>query len=325
VRNKGESLVITVFGSINLDLIGNVERLPRPGETVMGGGFAIAAGGKGANQALAAARAGAVTRMVGAVGKDDFAATALALLREGNVDLSRVRASEGPTGTALILVDAGGENVIAVIPGANGTVGTGDAEALDFASGDVLLLQLEVPVSAIEMVARRARAAGAYVLLNFAPFRADALGLIANVTHLIVNETECAQIASALGISGGGPAAQARSLGTRHGVTVIVTLGKGGVLAADKGEITTAPALAVEAIDTVGAGDTFCGYLATALAEGQALKDALRLAATAGSLACTKAGAQPSVPLRPDVEGAIKHAAAGRRGGEGAAGRSVSG
>jgi ribokinase len=297
--------MITVFGSINLDLIGNVERLPRPGETVPGSGFATAAGGKGANQALAVARAGAAIRMVGAVGKDDFAPVALALLRAGNVDLSRVRAAGRPTGVALILVEAGGENVIAVIPGANGTMSEADAEMLDFDPRDVLVLQLEVPVSSIEVAAKRARAAGAHVLLNFAPFRADALGLIPYATHLIVNETECALIASALGMSGGEPAAQAQALVSGYGNTVIVTLGKDGVLAAEAGEVSSAPALAVEAIDTVGAGDTFCGYLAAALAEGQLLEDALRLAATAGSLACTKAGAQPSVPMRAEVEAAM--------------------
>src|SRR5688572_25249802 len=134
--------MITVFGSINLDLIGGVERLPKPGETVPGHGFATAPGGKGANQALAAARAGATVRMVGAVGRDAFAGEALALLGAGGVDLSLVREVDGPTGVALILVDRAGENVIAVIPGANGTVTEADAAALDFAPGDVLVLQL---------------------------------------------------------------------------------------------------------------------------------------------------------------------------------------
>jgi ribokinase len=301
--------VITVFGSINLDLIGGVERLPRPGETVPGTTFATAPGGKGANQALAAARAGAPVRMVGAVGKDEFAAPALALLRAGGVDLSRVRAVEGPTGVALILVDAGGENVIAVIQGANGAVGEADASAQDFSAGDVLALQLEVPVPSIEVAAKRALAAGTHVLLNFAPFRADALGLIPLATHLIVNETECALIAAASGLPGGEPATQAQALGARYGNTVIVTLGKDGVLAAEGGSITTAPALAVAAIDTVGAGDTFCGYLAAALAEGQHLEQAIGVAAAAGSLACTKSGAQPSIPRRAEVEAAMRAAA----------------
>jgi len=294
--------VITVFGSINLDLIGGVGRLPRPGETVPGTTFATAPGGKGANQALAAARAGASVRMVGAVGKDEFAAPAQSLLRAGGVDLSSVLTVEEPTGVALILVDSAGENVIAVIPGANGMLTPATAAALDFHPGDALVLQLEVPVGAIEPAARRARDAGAYVLLNFAPFRADALPLIELATHLIVNEGECALIAEALGIGGSEPPAQARALADRYDIAVVVTLGKHGALLVENGRTERVSALAVSAIDTVGAGDTFCGYLAAGLSVGQPITEALALASAAASLACTKAGAQPSIPLRSEVE-----------------------
>ena len=297
--------MITVFGSINFDLIGGVERLPRPGETVSGGAFATAAGGKGANQALAAARAGARVRMVGAVGRDDFATPALALLREGGVDLTGLREVEGATGVALILVDGAGENVIAVMPGANATVGEADAEALQFGPDDVLLLQLEVPVHGIEAVARRAKRAGARVLLNFAPFRADALGLLPHVTHLIVNESECDLVAASLAVSGTDTVDQARTLAAKLDLNVVATLGKEGAIAASGGEVFTAPALAVQVVDTVGAGDTFCGYLATALEEGGALADGLALAAAAGSLACTRPGAQPSIPKRAEVAAAL--------------------
>jgi ribokinase len=297
--------VITAFGSINLDLIGNVERLPRPGETVLGSGFATAPGGKGANQALAAARAGAAVRMVGAVGRDDFATAALSLLRAGEVDLSRVRAVDGPTGVALILVDTAGENVIAVIPGANGAVTAADAEALDFGPEDVLLLQLEVPMTAMEAAARRARAAGARVVLNFAPFRKEGLALLPHVTHLVVNESECELIAEAMDIRAPTTAEQARALAERCDLTVVATLGKDGALAFAEGRSETAAALPVEPVDTVAAGDTFCGYLATGLAEGMPLGEALSLASAAGSLACTKAGAQPSIPVRAAVEDAL--------------------
>ena len=205
--------MITVFGSINLDLIGVVERLPRPGETVPGRTFATAPGGKGANQALAARRAGAAVRIVGAVGGDGFAESALSLLRADALDLALVRAVAAPTGVALILVDSVGENVIVVVPGANGGVSEEQAEGLAFLPGDVLLLQLEVPTPAIRAAARRARAAGARVLLNFAPFRVEALDLLDAVTHLVVNETECALIAEALGVLGARPwSASARSL-----------------------------------------------------------------------------------------------------------------
>lgn len=300
--------MITVFGSINLDLIGSVKRLPRPGETVPGRAFSTAPGGKGANQALAARRAGAAVRMVGAVGNDDFADLALALLKESGVDLSRIRAADGPTGVALILVEATGENVIAVIPGGNGTVSEADAETLEFQPNDVLLLQLEIPVPAMAVAVRRARSAGARVLLNFAPFRDDALELVRGATHLVVNETECALLADALAVAEGPIEARARVLSTQNSATVIVTLGSDGASAVEEGVMLSAPALAVEAIDTVGAGDTFCGYLATALAQGQSLERALRTAAAAGSLACTKSGAQPSIPRRNEVEAALKAA-----------------
>jgi ribokinase len=302
--NSEELKVITVFGSINLDLIGGVERLPRPGETVPGGAFATAPGGKGANQALAARRAGSAVRMVGAVGADGFAETALSLLRADGVNLGLVAKVDAPTGVALILVDRVGENVIVVIPGANGTVSATQAETLSFAADDVLLLQLEVPVAAVETVARRARAAGARVLLNFAPFRAEAIGAAAHATHLVVNETECALIAEALGLKSAPLETQARALSERWDAAVIVTIGKDGVVAVAEGRAYRAEALPVDPVDTVGAGDTFCGYLAAALAEGQTLDAALALAAAAGSLACTKAGAQPSIPSRGEVEAA---------------------
>lgn len=297
--------MIAVFGSINLDLIGSVERLPRPGETVPGGAFHAAPGGKGANQALAASRAGAAVRMVGAVGNDSFAEAALSLLRAGKVDLSGVKTTDQPTGVALILVDRVGENVIAVVPGANAAVTEADAGSIDFAPGGVLLLQLEVPVAAILSVARRARAGGAIVLLNFAPFREDALALAHEVTHLIVNESECALLADALGLAPGSLEARARAIAERTSATVIVTLGREGAIAIENDRTLAAPALAVDPVDTVGAGDTFCGYLAAALGEGKPLAEALRIAATAGSLACAKPGAQPSIPDRREVEVAI--------------------
>lgn len=293
--------VITIFGSINLDLVSRVERLPRPGETVPGRDFVSAPGGKGANQALAAARAGAKVRMIGAVGSDGFAAEALSLLRAGEVDLGRVREVAGTTGVALILVEETGENVIAVVSGANGTLTASDAVQVDFAPGDVLLVQLEVPVSAIEAIARRARAAGAMVLLNFAPFCADALDLVRHATHLIVNETECAALADAFGMPGGEISEQAKALAAQHTLTTIVTLGGDGALVAREGSVESVTARAVEVVDTVGAGDTFCGYLAVALAEAKPLSEALAFAAAAGSLACTRPGAQPAIPDRRAV------------------------
>jgi ribokinase len=244
--------------------------------------------------------------MVGAAGSDAFAEPALSLLHGGGVELALVAKVDAPTGVALILVDRKGENVIVVIPGANGTVSARQAETLGFTAGDVLLLQLEVPVAAVEAVARRARAAGAHVLLNFAPFRKDAIETAELATSLIVNETECALVAEAVGLNMASLEDQARALSERFDAAVIVTLGKDGVVAFSEGREHRAAALHVEAVDTVGAGDTFCGYLAAALAEGLALDAALSLAAAAGSLACTKSGAQPAIPLRDEVEAALR-------------------
>jgi ribokinase len=243
--------------------------------------------------------------MIGAVGRDSFAGPALELLRAGGADISRVRTVEGPTGVALILVEETGENVIAVVPGANGTISAADAADLDFAAGDVLLLQLEVPVAAIETAARRAREARATVLLNFAPFRTDAMPLLPHATHLIVNEMECAAIAADSGVAAGTLDDLAIALSKKHDLAVVVTLGADGVIAIENGRIAKASALRVKAIDTVGAGDTFCGYLAAALSKRSPLPEALRWASAAAGLACTKSGAQPAIPLRAEVETAL--------------------
>lgn len=296
---------VVVFGSINLDLIGALDRLPAPGETVHGNRFHTAPGGKGANQALAAARAGGEVRMIGAVGLDAFATEALHLLRESGLDLAAVRMVNHPTGVALILVQGDGENVIVVISGANNAVEGSDAAALEFQAGDVLVMQLEIPTPAIAAAAYRAKQARAHVLLNFAPFRAEALTLLPNVTHLVVNENECAAIAAASGLQAGEPADQAAALSRRFELATIVTLGRDGVVAVVDGRVERASALPVRAIDAVGAGDTFCGYFAAALAEGLPLSTALALAAAAGSLACTRPGAQPAIPLREEVEAAL--------------------
>ncbi len=243
--------------------------------------------------------------MIGAVGNDEFAEPALSLLEADGVDLARVRRAAAPTGVALILVDREGENVIAVIPGANGTVSGADAAGLRAGKQDLLLLQLEVPLGAMAAAAEKARAGGATVVLNFAPFRAEAVPLLSHATHLVVNETECALIAATLGGEAGSIENQAIALAERTAATVIVTLGREGALAVESGKTLRVPALSVAAVDTVGAGDTFCGYLAAGLSEGEPLASVLRLAVAAGSLACTNAGAQPAIPLRADVAQAL--------------------
>jgi ribokinase len=295
--------MITVLGSANLDLIGAVSRLPRPGETVPGGEFSMAAGGKGANQALAARRAGAEVRMFCAVGTDSFAADALLLLRADGVDLSRLKTVAGPTGIAMIFVDGQGENVIAILPGANGSMGVAEAEAAleGMGAGSTLMLQQEIPQAATERALELARAQGVISVLNTAPFLGTTPELARKASIVIANETEFALLC-------GGATEPLDQLmadwARRHRQTVIVTLGPDGARAATPSGSFSVPALRVEPVDTVGAGDTFCGYLAAGLDAGMELEQATRRAAVAASLACLKPGAQPAIPYAAEVEAA---------------------
>lgn len=297
--------MVIVIGSINLDLIATVARLPAPGETVPGDGFSTAPGGKGANQALAAARARATVRMVGAVGRDAFAGEALALLEQGGVDLSAVRHVDTATGVALIFVEKAGENVIAVIPGANGAVLPEEVAGTSIGKGDVVMLQHEIPLVTVEAALQSARKAGAKSILNTAPYRADAASLLGQADYVVANETEFDLYAEALELSGADREAQMRDFAVSSGRILVVTLGGDGVVAATPDKLVHVPALPVEPVDTVGAGDTFCGYLGAGLAAGMPLEAALRRAAAAGSLACLKPGAQPSIPMAAEVDQAL--------------------
>ncbi|MFC3705278.1 ribokinase [Devosia honganensis] len=293
--------MITVFGSTNLDQVGTVTRLPAPGETVAGGSFSMAPGGKGANQALAARRAGARVLHVSAVGQDAFADMALALLEAGGVDLSQMRRADAATGIAMIFVDRQGENVIAILPGANGTMSPGDAERglAALAAGDTLLVQQEVPQAATRRALEIAREKGALSLLNTAPFLPDTAELARLADIVIANETEFSLLS-------GRPIAELDAAMAdwvaATGRTIVVTLGAEGARARTPDGALSVPAHPVVPVDTVGAGDTFCGYLAAALDAGLDLGRALHRAAVAGSLACLNPGAQPAIPLKADVD-----------------------
>lgn len=296
--------MITVFGSTNLDQVGTVSRLPKPGETVAGGTFSMAAGGKGANQALAARRAGAAVRHISAVGKDAFTDLALELLRADGVDLSALKIVDEPTGIAMIFVDGAGENCIAVLPGANGTVTPDDAErALADVQGGILLVQQEIPQAATERALELAKARGMISILNTAPFLPTTRDMAPKASILIANETEFELLS-------GRPIAELDAAmiewSGRHGQIVIVTLGGDGAKAAVGGKLIAVPALKVTPVDTVGAGDTFCGYLAAGLDAGLELEAAMGRAAVAASLACLKPGAQPAIPAAAEVEERVK-------------------
>jgi len=287
--------MILVFGSINLDVLVPVPRLPRPGETVLGRDYALMPGGKGANQALAARRAGASVRLAGAIGEDAFAALALADLRTAGIDLDLVRVVGRPTGCAAIMVGEGGENLIAVASGANRDAVAADVPDAALGPGTLLVCQMEVPAAETAAVIRRARAAGSRVLLNLAPALPLDPTLFAEIDVLVANRGEAASL-------GGDPAPLARVLRQ----ALVVTSGAEGATAflAD-GDVIPVPALNIAAVDTTGAGDTFVGVLAAGLDEGLALEPALRRASAAGGLACLAQGAQTAMPHRAAINAAV--------------------
>jgi ribokinase len=294
--------MVVVFGSINLDLVTRVPRLPSPGETLIGSGFASYPGGKGANQALAAARAGAVVRMYGAVGRDGAAASALVLLRAGTVDVAGIRAVDAPTGCATILVDDAGENAIVVVPGANERVDPDAVPDAVLGAGTVLLLQHEVPSSANAALVARAARAGTRIVLNAAPARPLNRKLLAMIATLIVNVSEAAALAPLFGWPAEAGAFAAAAAAAIDGLEVVVTRGAAGAISVRGHDRIHVPAPEVEVIDTTGAGDAFVGAFAAALDAGDDRPRALSIAIAAGSLACTMHGAQPALPARDAID-----------------------
>ncbi|MEP7099799.1 MAG: ribokinase [Burkholderiales bacterium] len=286
--------MILVAGSANLDFVVRAPRIPAPGETVLGREFATFPGGKGANQAIACARAGgAATHMLLALGDDAYAAPIEASLREAGVATTIVRAAGESTGTAFICLSDDAENAITVAPGANTRLRPADLPPLTGISH--LMLQLETPLDSVTAYARSARAAGVTVVLNAAPAQPLPAALLEAVDMLIVNEGELAAIT---GVAGDLEAALARVAVP----CVIVTLGSQGCRARC-GEVSLQqPAFAVKAVDTTAAGDTFCGALVAALSKGAALAPALRFASAAAAIACTRIGAQASIPTRAEVD-----------------------
>jgi len=297
--------MIVVFGSINLDLVTRVGRFPRAGETIEGSSFGIYAGGKGANQALAAARAGATVRLFGAVGRDGFAEPALAWLAAGGVDLAGVLRVDGATGCATILVDDAGENCIAVVAGANALADPGAVPDSALGPSTLLVLQQEVPPQANAALLARARSLGARAMLNAAPAGELDPRLLGLLDVLIVNEGEASILSRVLGWPTEPEGFASAAIELHAALSVVVTLGAQGALAADHRGLWRAAAAAVEVVDTTGAGDAFVGALAAAIERGDEIGAALRFGVAAGSLACTKAGAQTALPSREAVEAAL--------------------
>jgi ribokinase len=287
---------IVVVGSANMDLVGIAARLPRPGETLLGDDFVMGPGGKGANQATAAARAGASCTFLGAIGSDAFGVTLKARLTASGVDTRQVRIAYGPSGVAIVMVDRSGENSIIVSPGANGSfTALNEDEIAAIAAADVLVCQLEIPVATVTQAARAARAAGTRVVLNAAPAMPLPQELLANVDVLVVNEVEAQTIT---GATRDDPAPLLAVV-----PRVVMTLGAQGAWYGDRdGASRHVAPFDVQTVDSTAAGDAFTGAFAVAWGEGRDVVDAVRWACAAGAACVRKVGASSSLPRRADIE-----------------------
>ncbi|EMC1015508.1 ribokinase [Enterobacter bugandensis] len=296
---------LVVLGSINADHILNLETFPTPGETVTGNQYQVAFGGKGANQAVAAGRSGANIAFIACTGDDDTGERVRKQLASDNIDIAPVSVVEGEsTGVALIFVNAEGENVIGIHAGANAALTTERVEAQRgiIAGAEALLMQLESPVESVLTAAKIAHENHTTVVLNPAPARVLSDELLALVDIITPNETEAEKL-TGIRVENDNDAARAAKVLHAKGIgTVIITLGSRGVWASVNGEGRRVPGFKVKAIDTIAAGDTFNGALATALLEGKAMDDAIRFAHAAAAIAVTRKGAQPSVPWRKEID-----------------------
>jgi ribokinase len=299
---------VFVAGSINMDVVATADRHPQVGETVAGQAVLYFPGGKGANQAVAAAKLGVSTTLIGRLGADAFGDQLRAFLAAQGIDLSFVRQSaEAHTGTAIITV-ANADNTIVVIPGANALVDAADVAQPKLAKGDIAVSQFEIPLPAIGAFFARARAAGATTILNPAPAMAFDRKLLDAVDILVLNETELGLLASQELRSDDDPARfidAARSLQAPHNQTICVTLGPRGALALLEDQPVIVPGHNVKAVDTTGAGDCFVGALAAQLADGAAMRDALHYANAAASICVQRMGAAPSMPTAAEVVAAL--------------------
>ena len=298
--------MIVIFGSMNADLVFSVDALPRPGETVLCPGHQAVAGGKGLNQAVAAARANTdlatSVQMVGRVGPDGFAPLAVDALKDAGVGTEAVNESALPTGCAAVIVDRAGENQITVASGANMDLWPDALPDAWLGPETVLLLQMEVPLESNWAVARRAKARGARVVLNLAPAKPAPADVLPSFDLVVLNEIEAEMLAGAQGLDAASGEGAGRAIAARFGVTTVVSLGSAGAVAFASDEAWRCGALAIEPVDTVGAGDAFVAGLALGLAEGAPLPAMLRRACVIGSLACLVEGAAPAMPSSADIE-----------------------
>jgi len=305
---------VVVIGSSNTDMILQLERIPRPGETVLGGAFSMAAGGKGANQAVAAARAGGHVTFLARVGQDLFGEQALAGFRKDGIRVDFVvQDPEAPSGVALIFVAQSGENSIGVAPGANARLSPEDVQRAEsvIAEADVVLMQLEIPLETVQAAAELAARHRVRVILNPAPARTLPDTLLQQVWMITPNETEAEQL-TGVRVDRETQAIEAGRRLLDRGVTAaILTLGEQGAMVVTRDIQQRVPSFPVKAVDTTAAGDVFNGVLAVALAEGRPLLEAVRFANAAAALSVTKLGAQPSAPTRERIEAFLAEQASG--------------
>jgi ribokinase len=316
---------ILVIGSINADLVVRAPRFPAPGETIQGEELHTFPGGKGANQAVAAARLGATVSMLGRVGRDEFGDFLINSLKENKVNIQLIQRGHASTGAAIIVVDSNGQNSIVLSPGANANVTPADVENASFRTFGLLLLQLEIPLETVLSAARRARENGVRTILNPAPARPLTDELIGLADYIIPNETELSQLTAMPVIDMASAEKAARALMQRGAKNVIVTLGENGALLLTGANTEHIPAFKVKAVDTTAAGDAFIGGFAVKLlarrrdsliptnaqesaSYAKHIEEAVRYGCACGALAVTKAGAQPSLPAKEEVEKLFRRA-----------------
>ena len=294
---------IIVVGSLNADLVVRVPRFPQPGETISGEDLSIIPGGKGANQAVAAARQGTSVSMLGRVGNDSFGPELVNNLKQNHVDTSHVQIDKtSSTGTATIIVDSNGQNVIVLSPGGNGKVVPADMNEVAFSDYQILLLQLEIPLETVLSAARRAKESGLRILLNPAPARSLPDELISMTDFILPNEGELSLLTGQAVNDISSAEKAAKVLLARGAQNVIVTLGAKGALIVSMEQVTHVNTYQVDVVDTTAAGDAFIGGFASALLQNKSLEEAVHYSCACGALAATKFGAQPSLPTQEEVE-----------------------
>lgn len=308
--------MIIVFGSLNIDMVMRVEKMPRSGDTVLSPHYKMVPGGKGANQAVAAAKAGASVKLFGKVGDDEFGRIVLESLKQSSVDLVGVETSkEASTGCASVCIDAQGENMITVASGAN--LRAKQREIPDFllSKNTILLLQMETSADENWDLIRRAKKIGARVILNLAPAHEIPQDILKMVDILVMNQNEATHLGLHLGLDVISPTVVARRVVARFGITCIVTLGNQGAVACSPEGVWEVRAMDINPVDTTAAGDAFVGVLAASLERGMDLPSALRQASVASGLACLTQGAQVSLPTQPQIQENLNKVSLARKTG----------